>query len=349
MKRVSVARFGPYPSADADTGSEDPDTGSEDPVLHSRRVWSPGSLDPGLVISTVLTLATVACGSKAPDAAPPPAVNPIATVEQWRAKHETDYRRDWATIAGLHMLKAGANRAGSAGSNDIVLPKSVPASIGRFILGGPTGQTVRFDPAPGGNVLLKGQPVTTEIELRDDGGSSADELTIGDVRLVVHVSGDRRSIRVRDPNGELARGFLGFRWFPIDERYRVAGRFIKDAEPRRLSVLNTFGDVDTYATEGVVEFTLLGQTLRLRPFTTRPKRFYFVFRDASSGEETYEAARFLYSDLLDDGTTVLEFNQAYNPPCAFNPYTTCPIPLKENRLPIKILAGEQAYPKTSGK
>ena len=81
-----------------------------------------------------------------------------------------------------------------------------------------------------------------------------------------------------------------------------------------------------------------------RPFTTRPKRFYIVFRDASSGHETYETARFLYADLRDDGTTVLDFNQAYNPPCAFNPYTTCPIPMKENRLPVKILAGERAYP-----
>jgi uncharacterized protein (DUF1684 family) len=94
----------------------------------------------------------------------------------------------------------------------------------------------------------------------------------------------------------------------------------------------------------VVEFSLGDQTLRLRPFTTRPKRFYFVFRDASAGHETYETARFLYSDLLDDGTTVLDFNIAYNPPCAFNPYTTCPVPLPENRLPVKILAGEKAYP-----
>ena len=93
-----------------------------------------------------------------------------------------------------------------------------------------------------------------------------------------------------------------------------------------------------------MEFTLNGQTVRLRPFTTRPKRFYFVFRDGSSGHETYETARFLYSDLLDDGTTVLDFNEAYNPPCAFNPHTTCPIPLRENRLPVKVLAGEKAYP-----
>jgi hypothetical protein len=110
-----------------------------------------------------------------------------------------------------------------------------------------------------------------------------------------------------------------------------------------MQVLNTFGDVDTYATQGVVEFTLHGRTLTLRPFTTRPNRFYFVFRDASSGEETYETARFLYSDLLADGTTVLDFNEAYNPPCAFNAYTTCPIPLRENVLPVKVLAGEKAY------
>jgi uncharacterized protein (DUF1684 family) len=126
--------------------------------------------------------------------------------------------------------------------------------------------------------------------------------------------------------------------------YRVTGRFIRDPTPRDLTVMNTFGDADVYKTEGVVEFTLDGQTLRLRPFTTRPNRFYFVFRDASSGQETYEAARFLYSDLRDDGTTVLDFNQAYNPPCAFNPYTTCPLPLPENRLSIKVLAGERAYP-----
>ena len=154
---------------------------------------------------------------------------------------------------------------------------------------------------------------------------------------MVHRSGERKSLRVWDPNGELARGFLGFTWFPIQMDYRVTGRFIPDATPREMQVMNTFGDLDTYKTEGVVEFTLRGQTLRLRPFTTRPKRFYFVFRDASGGQETYAAARFLYSDLRDDGTTVLDFNQAYNPPCAFNPFTTCPIPLPENRLGVKIL------------
>ena len=261
--------------------------------------------------------------------------------EAWRAKHEADYRREWVTIAGLHFLDPGAQTAGSAPSNDIVLPASAPPVLGRFVL---HDGVVRFEPEPGSPVSLRDKPVNAPIDLQDDGTNNVDELKAGDIRLVVHQSGQRRSLRVWDPAGELARGFLGFTWFPIQMDYRVTGHFIPDAMPRAMPVANTFGDLDTYKTEGVVEFTLQGHTLRLRPFTTRPKRFYFVFRDASGGAETYEAARFLYSDLRDDGTTVLDFNQAYNPPCAFNPYTTCPIPLPDNRLNVKILAGERAYP-----
>ena len=264
-----------------------------------------------------------------------------AAVREWRAKHEADYRREWVTISGLHILKPGANTAGSEKGNDIVLPASAPARIGRFVL---DGEIVRFEPAPNAGVLLDDEPVTTPVELDDDSTRDEDELIVGDVRLVVHPTGDQRAIRVRDPNGPLARDFRGFTWFPIDAQYRVVGRLIRDAGPQVFKVLNTYGDVDDYESEGVVEFQLSGQTLRLRPFTTRPNRFYFVFRDASSGQETYETARFLYSDLKGDDTTVLDFNMAYNPPCAFNPYTTCPIPLRENRLPVKILAGEKAYP-----
>ena len=265
----------------------------------------------------------------------------IPEVEAWRAKHEADYRREWVTIAGLHFLNPGAQTAGSAPGSDVVLPDGAPPTLGRFVL---DGESVRFEPEPGASVQLGDAPVTAPVTLKDDGAGKADELVMGTVKIAVHESGARRSLRVWDPEGPLARGFKGFTWFQIQPDYRVTGRFIPDATTKELQVVNTFGDLDTYKTQGVVEFTLQGRTLRLRPFTTRPKRFYFVFRDASSGAETYAAARFLYADLRDDGTTVLDFNQAYNPPCAFNPYTTCPIPLPENRMPVKVLAGEQAYP-----
>jgi len=295
-----------------------------------------------LALCGIALAATFGCGT---DRSDEPAMMDVEAAtretEEWRARHEADYRREWVTIAGLHFLEPGGHTAGSAPANDIVLPPGVPDVIGRFEL---DGRRVRFEPEPGSNVRIDGQPVARAVDLADDGDPEPDELEIGDVRMVVHRSGERRSLRVWDPDGEQARGFLGFEWFPIQMDYRVAGRFIPDASVLELTVMNTFGDLDTYTTEGVVEFTLQGRTLRLRPFTTRPKRFYLVFKDASSGDETYEAARFLYADLRDDGTTVLDFNQAYNPPCAFNPFTTCPIPLPENRLPVKVLAGARAYP-----
>lgn len=304
-------------------------------IAVARRLAAAGGL-----VCAVLAIAYCGAG-KSQDASAMDVEAATRESETWRAKHEADYRREWVTIAGLHFLEPGSHTAGSASSNDIVLPASAPPVLGRFVL---QNSVVRFEPQPASPVLLDGQVVRAPIELADDGEDKADELVVGDIRLVVHRSGERKSLRVWDPDGELARGFLGFKWFPIQMDYRVTGRFIPDATPREMQVVNTFGDLDTFKTEGVVEFTLQGQTIRLRPFTTRPKRFYFVFRDASGGKETYEAARFLYSDLRDDGTTVLDFNQAYNPPCAFNPFTTCPIPLPENRLGVKILAGEQAYP-----
>ena len=295
--------------------------------------------------SVIVPLAIVAaCTSSG--SSPDPAASDVAAAtketQDWRAQHEESYRKNWATIAGLHVLEPGSQTAGTATTNDIVLPASAASErIGRFVL---DGDVVRFEPDARSSVQIDGQPVTKPRELADDFADEPDSIEVGAIRMVVHRSGDRRSLRVWDPNGEMARGFLGFRWFDIQMDYRVTARFIPDASPRDLQVMNTFGDLDAYKTEGVVEFTLQGRTLRLRPFTTRPKRFYFVFKDQSSGAETYEAARFLYSDLRDDGTTVLDFNQAYNPPCSFNPYTTCPIPLPENRLPVKVLAGERAYP-----
>jgi uncharacterized protein (DUF1684 family) len=267
----------------------------------------------------------------------------VKKVAEWRAKHEADYRREYVPLAGLFYLDPGINTAGSDAANTIVLPRRVPAVVGRFVH---EVNRTRFEPLPGAGVTLNGRPVTAAVDLRHDGESEgADELVIGDIALWVHKSGDRRAIRMRDPQGEAARAFTGFRWFPIDERFRTTGRFVKDPSPRPLKIPSLSGDDQDYTTEGVVEFTLDGRPLRLRAFTTRPGRLFFVFRDATSGKETYEAARFLYADLQADGTSILDFNEAYNPPCAFNPFTTCPLPLPENRLAVRIPAGEMDYRK----
>lgn len=287
----------------------------------------------------VLTLLAQGCESPAE---PPLEWNDgvVAEIERWRAEHEDSYTRNWVPIEGLHFLKPGEQTAGSAPDNDVVLIAALPARIGRFTA---TADHVSFTPEPGVPLTINGKTSEGRIVLRDDGTDEADVIEANGATVVVHRSGTRFSLRVRDPNGERARNFAGFEWFPIAPEHRVLGRFVRDAESRDLPVVNTFGDIDTYKTEGVVEFTLNGENLRLRPFTTDTGRFFFVFNDASSGVETYEAARFVYSDLRRDGTTILDFNEAYNPPCAFNPFTTCPIPLPENRLAVKVLAGEKKY------
>lgn len=288
-------------------------------------------------LAALWLFAAAGCTGAPPAAQIPP--DHTTRIQAWRDQHEADYRRDFVTISGLHFLEPGVHDLGSAPGNDIVI-EAVPPSAGTLTV---NGQRVTFTPAPGVAVAQKGEAVAGEIVLKEGGQPPAPEIVVNGVRLVIHVTGERLALRVRDPNGTPAKEFRGFSWFPIDPAYRVVGRFIRDDNPRKLQVLNTLNGVDTYATEGVIEFALHGQTLRLRPFTTRPNRFYIVFRDASSGQETYGTARFLYADLLDDGVTVLDFNQAYNPPCAFNKYTTCPLPLKENILPVKVLAGERAY------
>jgi uncharacterized protein (DUF1684 family) len=264
----------------------------------------------------------------------------VGAIEAWRAEHEDSYKRNWVTIEGLHFLKPGTQSAGSAADNDVVLLASLPQRLGRFTV---ASDAVTFEPAPGVPMTINGVPPPASLVLRDDGAEETDVIEANGATVVVHRSGKRVSLRVRDPNGDRTRTFQGFDWFPISPEYRVLGRFVRDATPRSLPVVNTFGDVDSYETEGVIEFTLNGAELHLRPFTTEDGRFYIVFNDASSGDETYEAARFLYADLRQDGTTILDFNEAYNPPCSFNPFTTCPIPLPENQLPIKVLAGEKKY------
>jgi uncharacterized protein (DUF1684 family) len=310
-------------------------------------VMIPRTASP-LALALVAALAG-GCGSRHGSASGDAA---LKEAEQFRSKHEASYRKEYVPLAGLFFLNPGTNSVGSAAGNDVLLPARAPASIGVFVL---DGSRVRFEPKPGANVMVQGQPITKAIELKSDDHVNSegkrdgpDELTVGTIGFWVHPSGERNAIRLRDEEGEVARRFEGFHWFPIDPAYRVVGRFIKDPAPHEFHTVNQLGDDEVYKTEGVVEFTLNGETARMRPATTKPGRLYFIFRDGTSGKETYETARFLYSDLKDDGTTVMDFNEAYNPPCSFNPFTTCPLPIPENRLKVRILAGEKAYPHPPG-
>jgi uncharacterized protein len=260
-------------------------------------------------------------------------------VEKWRQAYEAELKSDsgWLTVSGLFWLHEGANTFGSGPLNDIVLPPSAPASAGSFEFH--LGRTIAHL-TPGVTAMLNGKPTET-AEMHPD--SNADQLAIGDLTLYVHASGDRYTIRLRDKNSRLRKDFTGTRWFPVDESYRVTAQYVPYDKPKQIEIQNVMGDTLKETIPGYTAFSVHGQALRLDAELNGSGGLSVVFRDLTSGRETYAASRFLEADPPKDGRVVLDFNEAYNPPCAYNPYTTCPLPPPQNRLPVRIEAGEKIY------
>ena len=245
-------------------------------------------------------------------------------ISQWREKRETALKADggWLSVAGLFWLHEGSNSMGRDGANDIVLPDGA-------------AQAGAFD-------LHKGK-VTAGAPARELKPDSSDALKVGRLSLFVIQRGERFGIRLKDPDSEYRRHFTRLEYFQADEAWRVTARFV--AEPKKIPILNVLGQTEESECPGYAVFRLAGQEVRLYPILEEPgaKELFYIFKDQTSGKETYGAGRFLYSDLPRDGKVVLDFNKAYNPPCSFTPYATCPLPPPENRLPVRVEAGEKKY------
>ncbi|MGC2696439.1 MAG: DUF1684 domain-containing protein [Candidatus Angelobacter sp.] len=262
------------------------------------------------------------------------------SVEKWRQNYEADLKSDngWLTVAGLFWLHEGENRFGSDHGNDIVLPfASVPAVAGHFDLH--AGKTV-VHVNPGVPIMMGGKPVES-AELRPD--SKQDRMVLGDLTIFVHASGNRFAIRVKDKNSKLRKEFKGLNWYPINPAYHVTARYSSYPAPRDVEIETVLGDREKLSLAGYVTFLLDGKEYRLEAEKNDDDGLFIIFRDLTSRTETYQAARFLDTDPPSNGSVELDFNKAYNPPCAYNPYTTCPLPSPGNRLPLKITAGEKRY------
>jgi len=263
-------------------------------------------------------------------------------IRRWRADREAALEADdgWLTVAGLFWLRPGLNRAGADPSNDIVLPDgAAPARLGVFQLG--DGAAV-FTAEPGTRVTSRGQPIETLVLTA---GSEPPAVEVGRLTMFLIERGDRYAVRMRDRNSPMRRAFTTLAWYPIDRAYRVTARFTAYAEPKRIPVPNVLGDTPEMVSPGFVEFTLGGETLRLEPVfeTSDARELFYIFGDRTNGDTTYGAGRFFYSELPEDGQVVLDFNKAYNPPCVFTPFATCPLPPPQNKLPVRIAAGELMY------
>jgi hypothetical protein len=262
-----------------------------------------------------------------------------AEIEAWRQARYDALRQDrsWLTLAGLSWLRRGRNRVGAAPANDVVLPTG-PAEAGTFTL---IDDTVVAD----GEFRHDGAQVHGLRMVDDhDGETEPTLLELGELRLIVIRRGDRLGVRTWDLASAARRDFDGIDHWPVDPAWRIGGRFEPTPE-RRLLVPDVLGPGYEEESPGEVAFDLGGAEHRLQALPGgEDGSLWLVFGDATNGTETYAGGRFLYTEPpAADGRVVVDFNRAYNPPCVFSPYATCPLPWPENRLPVRVEAGERTY------
>lgn len=262
-----------------------------------------------------------------------------AEVEAWREGRYEALRRDrgWLTLAGLGWLRPGVNRVGAAPDNDIHLP-SGPAHAGTFNL---NDGAVVADGA-----FLHGGAPAHRLQLVDDNDGEAEPtvLELDRLRIIVIRRGDRLGVRTWDLDAPARRDFAGIDHWPVDPSWRLDARF-EPTPGRRLQVPDVLGPGYEEESPGDVVFDSGGEAHRLQAMPGGPDgKLWLVFGDATNGRETYAGGRFVYTDPpAAGGRVVVDFNRAYNPPCVFSPYATCPLPWAANRLPVRIEAGERAW------
>ncbi|MHB8405077.1 MAG: DUF1684 domain-containing protein [Gammaproteobacteria bacterium] len=248
----------------------------------------------------------------------------------------------WTTLVGLFWLEAGENSFGRAASNRIVMDyPGLPQQVGSFRV---RGTRVSFSAAPGAAVMHAGQPVSNLDPLIDDAGGTPTLLNTGSVSFHLLERSGRLGIRVRDSAAAARVHFQGLEYFPIDEKWRLAARFAPYKPVKTVSIVTVLGMQEEMQSPGALVFEVDGQQHRLEVVLESGAIDYFVmFTDLTNGQQTYAAGRCLYVPPPVAGATVIDFNKAYNPPCCFTAFATCPLPPRQNRLPIAVSAGELKY------
>jgi uncharacterized protein (DUF1684 family) len=252
---------------------------------------------------------------------------------KWRDQRRTRLTSDssWLTLVGLHWLQPG--------TNDVTIAGALPLTV-RFVV---ANGVVSVEPNP--QITIDGKPVAAPTPLADDTNPKGPTIVKADTRSMQAIKrNDKFAIRAKDTQSAARRDFKGLDYFPATEKYRVEARFEPYNPPKKIPITNVLGMTSDETSPGALVFTLDGAEYRLDPILEQGEKDLFViFKDKTAGHETYGAARYLYASPPVNGKTIVDFNHAYNPPCAFTPYATCPLPPPQNKLPIRIEAGEKKY------
>jgi len=287
---------------------------------------------------TVRQVVVAVCGLLAPLAsaqAPDSAYQ--KSFDQWKSELVDDLKENWLSLVGLFWLKPGENTFGTDASNSVVFPKGSPRA-GAFVR---AGNDVTLKLLPGVHATIAGK-LGTSAKLDPDTTGHPTIVEMGSLRFHVIVRGQRIGIRLKDLENPAAQKYQGPVFFPINLNYRVTAEWLPSDGKKTVEVPNVLGDVAATKVAGTAVFKINGQEMSLTDMGGDPgKGLFFVFNDLTARTDTYPGGRFLQTGPVMKGVVVLDFNRAYNPPCAVTPYATCPLAPKENRLPAPIPAGEK--------
>jgi uncharacterized protein len=264
-------------------------------------------------------------------------------IEKWRQERETNLKKDtgWLTVAGLFWLKEGTNTVGAGENFDVRLTENFKQ--GKFGEIEFKDDKAALKVANGIEAQADGKNISAPVELVSDEKGKPTEIRTGTQTFYLIKREERFGIRLKDSNSEARRNFKGLHWFPVDESYKVTARLEASTEPKELKVPNVLGGFFKMKSPGTLKFSLKGKEYSLQPVDEGDGTLFIIFGDGSNKNETYKSGRFLYAEKPVNGETTLDFNKAENPPCAFTPYATCPLPPPGNSLEVEVAAGEKRY------
>jgi len=287
---------------------------------------------------SLFSLGIISCKESYVQNADPAYLNEI---EQWHAKRIENLKKEngWLNLVGLYWLKEGENKFGSAKDNDIIFPSKAPDYIGKLTL---KDSIVALKVLPGVKVLFNNVEVN-EMTLQNDLTGNPTILRLDSFRWFIIKRGARYGVRLRDLETPLIKEFKGIERFPVNKDWRIEAAFVPYNPPKKIMVPNILGDSEEEVVSGKLVFKIENKEFSLDPIDSGD-RFFIIFADETNGESTYGAGRFLYTNKQDStGKVIIDFNKAYNPPCVFTKFATCPLPPEENRLGVKITAGEKSF------
>ncbi len=266
-----------------------------------------------------------------------------AEIDNWHADRIARLKSEtgWLTLVGLHELQPGVNSVGSAAGSDVRLIAKASPRVGKLEVG---ELGVVFLAAPKAGVALFDSTATAvnRMLLETDRTGPPTLLTTGSLVFYVIDRQGKLFVRVKDRESELRRDFKDIERFAVAERWRVPAHL--EGEPDQVEITNVLGQKSAEPRPGQLVFELSGKAYRISPTGKVGQSLFLVFGDPTNGKTTYPAGRFLDIDPPDsNGTYTLDFNLAYNPPCCFTPYATCPLPPPGNILPVAITAGEKTW------